>query len=147
MVADTHSKQSSLTHWDTATVVEAFVSYLMISILTSLVNLVWVGLLAARSGWQSMTSSPLDCAPYECVCVHRLMSWSINQHWSLAAAGSGYSWPETMVTEMLVCFNPTQIWQKESEAAVSVCTVEPEHYHGALALTDICISSTHELSW
>lgn len=52
----------------------------MIGILTSPVNLVWVGLLAARAGWQSMTSFPLVCAPYEFVCVYGLMSWSLNHH-------------------------------------------------------------------
>lgn len=51
---------------------EALVSYLMIGILTSLVNLSPVGLLAARAGGQSMTSSPLVCAPCGFLRVHRL---------------------------------------------------------------------------
>lgn len=57
---------------------EAFVSYLMIGILTSLVNLSLVGLATARAGGQSMTSSPPVCAPYEFLCVHRLMSQLLN---------------------------------------------------------------------
>lgn len=65
---------------------EAFVSDLMIGILTSLVNLLWVGLLAARPGGQSMTSSALVCAPHEFLCVYELMSWSFNQQWRQAVA-------------------------------------------------------------
>lgn len=113
--ADSHRKQYSLTHWGTATVVEkafygveAVGSYLMISILTSLVNLIWVGLLTARAGWQSMTSSPLVCAPYECVRSQGLMSWALNHRWSLAAAGSGCEWPGPAAmeasAEMKICF-------------------------------------------
>lgn len=62
----------------------AFVSYLMISILPSLVKLLWVGYLAASAAGENMTSLPVVCTPNElvsvcvCVCAHRLMLWSFN---------------------------------------------------------------------
>lgn len=41
----------------------------MISILPSLVNLLWVGYLAASAVGENMTSLPVVCTPNELVCV------------------------------------------------------------------------------
>lgn len=86
---------------------EAFDSYLMSGILTWLVNLLWVGLLAARAGRQNMTSSPLVCAPYEFLCVYGHLNYRWAEQWSGCGVKDRVPWPQEG-TEMQISFDPGQ---------------------------------------
>lgn len=61
---------------------------------------------------------------YACVCVHRLMSWSLNHCQSLTKAGSGCGWPGTArpVQGCRFALILPKIWQRENHTAMSACT-------------------------
>lgn len=54
---------------------------------------------------------------YACVCVHRLMSWSLNHCQSLTKAGSGCGWPGTArpVQRCRFALILPKIWQRENQ--------------------------------
>lgn len=93
----------------------------MISILPCLVNLLWVGYLAASAVGENMTSFLDVCMPYELACAHRLMLWSFNHQWSSTDAGSHCGWDTDLIllhypyscTRTLVwCPHHSHLWGK-----------------------------------
>lgn len=122
---------------------EAFVSDLMIGILTSLVNRLWVGLLAARPGGQSMTSSALVCTPHEFLCIYELTSWSFNQQWRQAVARRWVPTATGWYRFMLIYFDPAQIWH----ITVQHCKLQRVIIGLVLLLWMNYISLTVEHSW
>lgn len=114
----------------------------MIGILTQLVNRNWVGFSAARAGWQSMTSSPLVCAPHESVCVcsrgwcHGRLITSEAKLWLLSDLGL-----QPLRPAQRCRFNPKP--NLANHAVMSVWSVEAEHQ--SAALKSVCISLTAQV--
>lgn len=101
----------------------------MTAILTSLVNLCWVGPLAARASGQNMTSSPLVCVPYKFLGFHGLLLGP--QIKSQAKQQLGYAVGDEGRQKAQICFGTTQ--SLGYHAAQSVDTVEAECHSIALA--------------
>lgn len=111
----------------------------MTAILTSLVNLCWVGPLAARASGQNMTSSPLVCASYKFLGFHGLLLGP--QIKSQAKQQLGYAVGDAGRQKTQICFGTTR--SLGYHAAQSVDAVEAEcHSVASHGQVYVCISVT-----